>query len=240
MFRLIYLTFFGTPRLPKVFAHAHESPAKMTAPLIVLAVLSIIGGYGHWFEELVRRPQLSVVTIAVEGSAAHGAISGGAEAAGHEAARTAHTAAMILSILAAAIGILLSTMVYYWKKISADDLAARFKGLHKFLWNKWYFDELYHASAIAGTLGLSRISAWFDLKAIDAVVDGTAKATVLGSWASGWNDNKIVDGLVNWVARVITWFGATLREVQTGKVQSYILMALGAVILFYVLQLAFA
>ena len=226
MFRLMYLTFFGNPRLPRVYHHAHESPALMTVPLIVLAFLSVIGGYGHWFEDLVRRPEVLAAAPA--------------EAGGHEAAHTAHTMALVLSIAAATIGILISTAIYYWKKISADDLAARFKGLHKFLWNKWYFDELYNTTAIAGTMLLSRISAMFDLKVIDAVVDGAAKVTVVGSSASGIADNRVVDGLVNWVAKAIGWFGATLREVQTGKVQSYILMALGAVILFYVLQLAFA
>jgi NADH-quinone oxidoreductase subunit L len=80
----------------------------------------------------------------------------------------------------------------------------------------------------------------FDLKVIDAVVDGAAKVTVVGSSASGITDNRVVDGLVNWMAKAIGWFGATLREVQTGKVQSYILMALGAVILFFVLQMMFA
>jgi len=235
MFRLIFLTFFGAPRMPKVHARAHESPSTMTVPLIVLAVLSVVGGYGHWFEELVCKPEIIAPMIA-----AGGALSEGAPAGGHEAAHSVHTIAMVLSILAAGIGILFSAAVYYWKKISADDLAARFKGVHQFLWNKWHFDEIYKASIVAGTLALSRISAWFDLKAIDATVDGVAKGTVVGSWASGLTDNRVVDGLVNLTARLIGWFGASLREVQTGKVQSYILMALGAVILFYVLQLAFA
>jgi NADH-quinone oxidoreductase subunit L len=228
MFRLIFLTFFGAPRLPKVHAHAHESPMRMTVPLIVLAVLSVVGGYGKWFEELVRRPELA------------GAVAAGAAEHGGEAAHSAHTLAMVLSILVATIGILLSMAVYYWKKISADEMAARFKGVHKFLLNKWYFDELYNATAIAGTLAFSRISAWFDLKVIDAAVNGVAKGTVVGSWASGLTDNRVVDGLVNLVARVIGWFGATLREIQTGKVQSYILAALGALVLFYVLQMVFA
>jgi len=228
MFRLIFLTFFGTPRLSKVHTHAHESPLKMTVPLIVLAVLSIVGGYGDWFEELVRKPEMAGALAAT-----------GAEHTS-EAAHSAHSLAMFFSILAAGIGILLSMMIYYWKKISADDLAMRFKGVHKFLWNKWYFDEMYNATAIAGTLVVSRISAVFDLKIIDGAVNGVAKATVAGSWLSGLTDNRVVDGLVNLVARVIGWFGGTLREIQTGKVQSYILAALGALVLFYVLQMVFA
>lgn len=241
MFRLVYMTFSGAPRLPKVRAHAHESPAVMTVPLIVLGVLSVVGGYGHWFADLVRKPPVAGAVVAA-GSAAHSAVVEGvsAQAGTHDVAHAAHLTAMLLSIAVAGSGILLSTAIYYWKKISADNLEARFKGVHTFLWKKWYFDELYNASVIAGTLALSRISGWFDLKVIDGIVNVVGKLTVIGSWASGLTDNKVVDGLVNLMARIIGWFGASLREVQTGRVQSYILMALGAVILFYVLQLAFA
>jgi len=205
-------------------------------PLIVLAALSIVGGYGKWFEHLVVKPELA--SFASAGTAALGATS---EAAGHgEAAHKAHLMAMILSIGIAGLGILFSTSVYFWKRISADKIAERFKGVYNFLLNKWYFDELYAATVVFATMAISRVSAWFDRTIIDGVVNGVARVTVIGSWAAGWNDNKIVDGLVNWVARVIGWFGDTLREVQTGKVQAYILMALGAVVLLYVLQLAFA
>lgn len=232
MFRLIFLAFFGTPRLSEVNTHIMESPSVMTVPLIVLGVLSVAGGYGDWFQELIRRPEIAG---AVGG---HAGMSGGAAA--HDVAPMVHLTAMVLSIVVASIGILLSTAIYFWQKISADRLAARFKALYTFLWNKWYFDELYNASAVAGTLAMSRVSAWLDLKVIDGMVNGAGRLTVFGSWLSGLTDNRVVDGLVNLLARVIGWFGASLREVQTGRVQNYILMALGAVILFYLLQLAFA
>jgi NADH-quinone oxidoreductase subunit L len=230
MFRLVYLTFFGQPARQEVYHYVAESPTAMTVPLIVLGVLSLVGGYGNWFEDLVAKPELATyATGAAVGEAAH-----------HEAAHTAHTVAMWLSIFIAGAGILLSTAFYYWKKFSADVVMERMKPVYNFLWKKWYFDELYAATVLAGTHLFSRVSAWFDLKIIDGLVNGAARVTVIGSWASGWNDNKIVDGLVNLTARIVGWFGATLREVQTGRVQAYILMALGAVVLLYVLQLAFA
>ena len=233
MFRMLYLTFFGAPANKEIHHHAHESPFAMRLPLIVLAALSIVGGYGKWFEHLVAKPELaryaSVASETLSAAASHG-----------DAAHKAHLMAMILSIGIAGLGILFSTSVYLWKRISADKIAERFKGVHNFLWNKWYFDELYAATVVFATMAVSRVAAWFDRTIIDGVVNGVARVTIIGSWAAGWNDSKIVDGLVNWVARVIGWFGDTLREVQTGKVQAYILMALGAVVLLYVLQLAFA
>ncbi len=233
MFRLMYLTFFGEPAKKEVHHHAPESPTVMTVPLIVLGVLAVVGGYGHWFEDLVKKPELAAFATTAIAPAT-------APEAGHDVAHTAHTLVMWLSIFVAGLGILISTAFYFWKKFSADAVAERFKPVYNFLWNKWYFDELYAATVLAGTHLMSRVSAWFDLKAVDGLVNGVAKVTVLGSRLSGWNDNKIVDGLVNLTARIVGWFGATLREVQTGRVQTYILMALGAVVLLYVLQLAFA
>ncbi len=228
MFRMLYLTFAGQPARKEVFDHAHESPAVMTIPLIVLGFLSVVGGYGKWFEHLVQKPVLPNGSMA------------GLEALEHVTEATAHSAhlmAMILSIGIASLGILLSTSVYLWKRISADAVADRFPKLYQFLLNKWYFDEMYAATIVAGTLAFSRVAAWIDSVIIDGVVNGVARMTVLGSWAAGWNDNKIVDGAVNGVANAIDWFGRNLREVQTGKVQSYILLALGAVVLLWVLQM---
>jgi NADH-quinone oxidoreductase subunit L len=233
MFRLVYLTFLGEPAKREVHHHIHESPTVMTVPLIVLGVLSVVGGYGNWFKDLITKPELASYAASAVAPAA-------AAEAGHDVAHTAHTLAMWLSIFVAGLGILVSTAFYYWKKFSADTVAERFQPVYNFLLNKWRFDDLYHATFLAGTHLFSRVSAWFDLKVIDGLVNGTAKVTVLGSWASGWHDNKIVDGLVNLTANIVGWFGATLREVQTGRVQSYILMALGAVVLLYILQLAFA
>lgn len=233
MFRLVYLTFFGEPAKREAYHHIHESPTVMTVPLIVLGVLSVVGGYGSWFKDLVTKPELASYAASAVAPAA-------AAEAGHDVAHTAHTLAMWLSIFIAGLGILLSTAFYYWKKFSADAMAEHFKPVYNFLLNKWHFDDLYNSTVVAGTHLFSRVSGWFDLKVIDGLVDGAAKITVLGSWASGWHDNKIVDGLVNLTANVVGWFGATLREVQTGRVQSYILMALGAVVLLYILQLAFA
>jgi len=234
MFRLVYLTFFGEPARKETHHHIHESPTAMTVPLIVLGVLSVVGGYGHWFEDLVTKPSLASY------AAAGAVVPEAAHEASHEVAHTAHTIAMYLSIAIAGLGILISTAFYYWKKFSADKMAERFKPIYNFLLNKWYFDDLYMKTLVAGTHLFSRSSAWFDLKVVDGLVNATAKVTVIGSRLSGWHDNKIVDGLVNLTANVVGWFGATLREIQTGRVQSYILMALGAVVLLYILQLAFA
>ena len=230
MFRMIFLTFYGEPRNKEKYSHAHEAPATMTIPLVALAIFTVIGGWGHWFQDLIQKPSL----VQFAGMPA-------AEAAEHAQAASvsgAHTVVMILSILFAAAGILGAMLFYYWNTYSPQKVSKAFSSVYTFLWHKWYFDELYRSTVVLGTLALSKASRWFDNNVIDNIVNGTAKGTTLFSFGTGSTDNRVVDGLVNWVARVIGWFGDTLREVQTGRVQAYILMALGAFILLYVIQLA--
>ena len=62
-----------------------------------------------------------------------------------------HFTAMYLSLSIAGLGILLAFATYYWKKINAEAIAKALSPVHSFLVNKWYFDELYHATAVAGT-----------------------------------------------------------------------------------------
>lgn len=229
MFRLVYMTFTGEPRDKERFAHAHESPRVMTIPLMALAVFSIGTIWWGWFEHLIVKPDLASFASSTQfvglenkehGAAAHGA----------------HNLALVLSIIVAGLGILVATVVYYWQKISAEAWGRRLKPIYTLLWNKYYFDELYGATIIAGTFLTSRISAIFDLKVIDGFVNGVARGTAKFSFVEGRFDLRIIDGMVNGVARIIGFFGAGLRGIQTGKVQNYILMALFAVVLLFVIQ----
>lgn len=176
MFRLVILTFFGEHRDAHRLEAIHESPAVMTIPLLGFATLSLFvfysvnpfGAADGWFFEAVQRP-LSVVPANVAPV--------GIEAF-EEALHHSHTTAMILSLVIAGSGIGLAFVTYYWKKISADAVAERFKPVYQFLLNKWYFDELYEATFVAGTKGLARAYRWFDNTVIDGIVNGTARWTL--------------------------------------------------------------
>jgi NADH-quinone oxidoreductase subunit L len=101
--------------------------------------------------------------------------------------------------------------------------AARFRGLYRVLYNKYYVDELYWAIFGDGFLGLSRFTSQVDEKVVDGVVNGTATVTMGFSTGSDWGDIKVVDGLVNKVADIIQGGSRGLRLIQTGMVQNYIL-----------------
>jgi NADH:ubiquinone oxidoreductase subunit 5 (subunit L)/multisubunit Na+/H+ antiporter MnhA subunit len=175
MFRLVFLTFFGEHADGGRERHLHESPATMTIPLIVFAILSFFAFYsmnpfgaaGGWFANAVPRPE-SVVPAGV-------AAMGREEFA--EAMHHAHVPTIALSLLVAGLGILFAFLTYRRKAISADAVAAKLPHVHRFLVNKWYFDELYGAVVVGGTLALTRALRWFDNTVVDGVVNGSASWT---------------------------------------------------------------
>ncbi|TAL66770.1 MAG: NADH-quinone oxidoreductase subunit L [Bacteroidetes bacterium] len=146
----------------------------------------------------------------------------------------AHLPAMILSIIIAGLGILFSFMVYQFKIFNADNMAKQFSKLHQFSYRKWYIDEIYHATVVAGTVGLSKVLAWFDLYLIDGLVNLTAFMTRGFSYFIGHFDNIVIDGFVNLSANVTGFFGAMFRKVQTGRVQTYLVfVVIGVMLLIY-------
>jgi len=227
MFRLIFMTFFGEPQDKKKYDHAHESPFSMTIPLIVLAVLSVCAGWGSWFTDLISKPDMSLFG-GVAAVAEHGV--------DHEIVHTAHRIAMWTSIPVAMLGILLAAVIYYWKKISAEAWGRRLSLVYKLFWNKWYFDEIYGATVIGFTLWKSRFLAAFDMKVIDGFVNGVARVTAGLARVQGAIDLHGVDGVVNFVGRSVKYAGTQMRGLQTGNIQNYILMALFAVVLLFVIQ----
>ncbi|MFC2132122.1 NADH-quinone oxidoreductase subunit L, partial [Bacteroidota bacterium] len=151
-----------------------------------------------------------------------------------EQLHTAHTPAMILSLIIAGLGIFIAFLVYQFKIFNADNIARQFNKLYNFSLNKWYFDEVYHATVIAGTVGISKVSAIFDNKVVDGMVNLTALLTRGFGYFIGHFDNIVIDGFVNLTANVTAVSGALLRKVQTGRVQSYVVMVLlGIIILVY-------
>lgn len=145
-----------------------------------------------------------------------------------------HLPAMILSLLIAGTGILVSFLIYQFKVFNADSMEKQFKLLHTATYRKWYFDEIYDATVIGGTLLLSKMLSYFDAKVIDGMVNLSAVVTNWSSKIVGLFDNVVVDGVVNLVANATGAAGGVLRKIQTGKVQTYIVLAIiGLVCVIY-------
>ncbi|MFA5804140.1 MAG: NADH-quinone oxidoreductase subunit L [Melioribacteraceae bacterium] len=248
MFRLVILTFHGEPRDQHKFDHAHESPFVMSAPLVVLAVLSIfiwytpnpIGAADGWvIKNWIKTPaqvvpnetRFDFMKPSTEEAKAeiHGEVVHSVEYT--ETMHWAHYPAMFLSLAVAGLGILFAFMFYQWKKLNADKLAEKIKPLYNFSLNKWFLDELYDMTAIAGTLSFSSILAWFDNKIVDGIVNGSATVTRFVSKMSNLFDTFVVDGFVNFTAFFSGFVGLSFRRLQTGKVQTYIVFVIFAIII---------
>jgi NADH-quinone oxidoreductase subunit L len=261
MFRLIILTFHGEPKDKEKFDHVHESKFAMAMPLVFLATLSVFIWYtpnpfnadaGWFLSSWVKAPEISApnntryefmkddiidaTEPAVEHKQNHEVIYSESYT---EALHSAHIPAVVLSLLVAVGGILLAFVMYEWKKINPDKLAEKVKPLYNMSYNKWYFDEIYQASFVAGTIGLSRVLSWFDAKVVDGIVNGSATLTRGLSKLSGIFDSVVVDGLVNFMAYFSGMIGLVFRRFQTGKVQTYIVFVIFSLVILLFLFKSF-
>jgi NADH-quinone oxidoreductase subunit L len=166
----------------------------------------------------------------------------GVEAGGHDASHEAHLDhlahvwSMYLSVLFGTLGIGLAFVVFRFRWINPEKVASAIRPLHTFLVNKWYFDELYEATAVNGTKALSRALGWFDLHVVDGLVNLCAHLGVWFSYLTGKFDNAVVDGAVNGVADVTIGSGSFFRRFQTGKLYHYVFILAGGVLIIYLIK----
>src|SRR6266478_4799187 len=194
MFRLVNMTFFGKSRVDhEVEHHIHESPSAMTVPLMILAVLSVIGGWVGWPEALGGSDRFSQFLAPVMAKQA----GEGAEAAG-----AAHTASggsteyllMLLSVAIAAAGIWLAYKWYIKQPEVPDKIASNFGGLYRLLYNKYYVDQIYDAMFVNRIKDLALTLGAFDNGVINGLgVDGTGWLARFTSRVSMAWDSWIVD-----------------------------------------------
>ena len=154
VFRALFLCFFGKYR---GHHHPHESPLSMTGPLMILAALSLGGGFiniPRWLEPLFPAKPAEV-SSAIEW----------------------------IPAVAGVAGIALAALFYLVKPALADSLASTFSGLHKLIYNKYFVDEAYDAMVVEPLVQGSRTVLWqgVDAGLIDGAVNGVgARARGIG------------------------------------------------------------
>ena len=221
MFRLIFLTFHGIERIhPDTKAHIHESPWTMTGPLVVLALLSIVGGWigtpealggSNRFEKFLHPVVASRPEVGIEAAAA--------------TSSSTEYLLMAASILIALAGIWLAWEMYLKHLEWPRDLAKRFHGLYELVFHKYYVDEIYDAMFVNRSKDLGTFLGEFDSRVVDGLgVDGAGWLTRFASNVSIWWDSWIVDGSVRLGGRLVWVFSFPVRMIQTGLVQSYMLL----------------
>ncbi len=229
MFRQFFMVFFGQCRADHhTQEHLHESPQVMTLPLVVLAIGALFAGwiglpavfggsqFAHWLEPVV-----------------------GAHAETH-ASHALELGLMASSIAVAAFGFYIAYLMYYRGTLVPERFANIAGGVFYRLFDrKYYLDEIYQVVFVNGALVLARIGAWIDQYIIDFIVDGSAKTTTFVSWFNGLFDNYIIDGIVNKVADSTFAAGDRFRRVQTGNINSYLYVILGAVVVAIIVKLRY-
>jgi len=241
MFRLMYLTFHGRPRMShEVEHHIHESPVSMTAPLVALAICAVFAGFLGWphslggsdrftaFLEPVFAPEARV--LQVEGRT--GQLVAGVE---EEHNTGTEWLLMALSLGAAGLGWGMAWRSYRnADKGYTEPIAAAAPPVYDVLLHKYYVDEGYDyvftgrrklGNARLGVMGLGEASSWFDMHVIDGAVNAAGWITRLTATISSWWDKWIIDGLlVNGVAYSTQPFSWLARLLEWGLVQWYALV----------------
>ena len=203
-FRLFFMVFHTNERFDDhTREHIKESPWVVTLPLVLLAIPSVIIAwfttgdmlFGDFFDGVIKvLPQHDVLnTISSEW---HGPVS-----------FALHAVSSTPFYLALA-GVFTAWFLYVKRPDIPETLENKFKGLHKLLVNKYYFDDINQA----------------------LFADGTVK---IGNqlWKQG--DQKLIDGLmVDGTAKSVRAFAAVLRTIQTGQLPHYALTMIIGLVFF--------
>jgi NADH-quinone oxidoreductase subunit L len=207
MFRLYFLVFRGRFRgTAEQAEQLHESPRSMTVPLVVLAVLSIGGGW-------IGIPK--VMSFGADINFFHHWVAPALSVASHGANAVAHPSAslewglIVLAILTSGAGILIAYQIYSRRPETTEGIAARLGPVYHMVRNLYWVDELYEAAVLRPFYAGCRFFSGFD------------------RW--------VVDGAVNAVGVVTDITAQLVKLFQTGYVRNYALLFLGGVaaILFY-------
>src|SRR2546430_3833659 len=187
MFRLMFLTFHGKQRYDEHHVHVHESPWSMLGPLVVLAILSIAGGwlaapefwggenrFDKFLDPVFAEPARAevVTTIPVDPSSGTGKLLiAFGHAMEHLQMQLVWTFAAI-AVGVALVGLATAFWLYLRQPGKPAEIAKSFKPVYDTLYNKYYVDEAYGAAIVKPLLALSTNVLWkiIDVEAIDGTV----------------------------------------------------------------------
>jgi NADH-quinone oxidoreductase subunit L len=208
MFRMFFNTFHGKCRASEeVKHHIHESPKVMTVPLVILAILSIVGGYvgvphllggsnhiekwlepvfGHHAPATAHADAFNIV------STAHASSAGGMGTLPEGMEMKLMIGAVIIGLL----GIFLAWLFYIKNPNIPKRFVKKFHGLFTLVHNKYYVDEFYGFIFVRGLFKLGKI-------------------------CKDFFDETIIDGIINGIAGLLGGIGGLIRKIQTGFVQGY-------------------
>jgi NADH-quinone oxidoreductase subunit L len=219
--RQITLTFLGKAR-SEAAIHAHESSKSMVYPLVLLAFFAICAGWlgipagfpilgGHeagWFQTFLA-PMNPLEGHSVE---SHSLVP------------------LLVSLIVSLGGLVLGWQVYKNMKAGQVDPVKKTLGpVFTLLQNKYYIDEIYSAVFIKPAVWVAEqfTAVWMDKQVIDGIIHAVGKVTpMFGSILRNSFDKPVISNGGDAFGNGINTFGKTLRKVQTGRVQQYMIMTI--------------
>ncbi|MBF0105290.1 MAG: NADH-quinone oxidoreductase subunit L [Deltaproteobacteria bacterium] len=249
MLRCVTLTFFGTLRAndkktrelvhgPHKDHHGHhgdlvphEQPWNVTLPLVVLALLSLVGGF------------LNVPYIITHFFGGHSSglfnewLSPVIPLQAHHEVSSLEWVLMFKSVLVAAVCMYLGYKAYTSWQTGVDRFVKKFPRIYDAVYNKYYVDEFYHAVFVRGVLLFNKCCFSVDRYIVDALVNLVGRFGAVYSDIIGWFDNFFVDGLVNGSGSITDFTGAQLKKLQTGNIQHYAYGAVLGVVVVMILKI---
>ena len=206
MFRLIFLTFHGKPRYDEHHVHVHESPWSMLGPLVVLAVLSLIGGWFALPTFFGGADYFSSFLSPVFASSAT------AEPLSEAAMHSLELTLAGVAVATATLGFLIAFWLYIRQPGKPEQLAKSLQPAYKTLVNKYWVDELYAAVVVKPLLWISRQVLWQGV------------------------DVGVIDGTVNGIAHGTAGVGDGVRYAQSGNTRSYaVWVVIGAIVIISII-----
>lgn len=236
MGRQLLLVFFGDFRASRIFKTAqqayfrlHEAPWIMRIPLVLLAFLSFgavyslnpLDGSASWITRKIFTPLL-----AIPGNYDY---YERVEILKYDWHDTASYAAIALAVT----GLGLAYLIFrpkgkiIWTYHSRQPYRSL---LAKVSFHHWYLDRIYRYSVVKPVKSLAIGMAWVDKRVIDALIDLFGVISVVLAHFIAFVDRVLVDGVVNLIALMAGWIGWAARSLQTGKVQTYLIITFLAVI----------
>lgn len=204
MFRLFFLTFSGKERAShEVMHHIHESPKSITIPLIVLAILSAVGGFmgvpealhgSNWLGEFlspVFAPSASLLEL-------------------HHLDHATEYVLMAVVIGLTLVMIAAAYFMYVSKNTVPVKEGQALNGIHQLVYNKYYIDELYNAVVVKPLYWISgKLETVVEKSGIDKLVHLSGSAVVEGGKATRWlqtgNIGFYIFAMVISIVALLTW-----------------------------------
>ena len=232
MTRLFALTFLGDDRDHEKHHHAHESPALITAPLVLLAVFSAFAGWGLAHDGFINKVLPTPTIQSMPGAVAAPGVAADVrpESAVKEAERDESELPTWLAFTVAGLviaAVLLAVGLYRGPRFAAAEaIRSAFAPLVTVLDNRWYLDALFLA-LVALCDQVAALAYWIDDNVVDRVfVDGWGLLMRICAEASNFLDISLVDATVDGFGGLSNDLGLGLRSlVADGQVQEYLMYA---------------